>query len=147
MDMQQPAYPLPAFLQGRCDPSVFIKWLNVKSDSLLSRDIKRKKPYALNVTQAVYKQHIYNAVLGSGDADPYTGDALAWELIGTWDPSANHDESYKRKFALMPTVDHVTPDELVFEICSWLVNECKTYLDPQEFVELCAKVVDFRRNA
>ena len=131
-------------MQGRINPSVFIKWLNVKADSLLSGDKRRGKPYAQNVTQAQYKEHIYKAVMKSSDRDPYTGDALEWELIGTWDTSIDHSESYKKQFALIPTVDHVSPDALEFEICSWLVNECKSYLEPEEFVELCKKVVKNR---
>jgi hypothetical protein len=30
----------------------------------------------------------------SGPLDPYSGDRLAWELIGTWDPNADHSENY-----------------------------------------------------
>jgi hypothetical protein len=146
MQTQEPEYPMPARLEGRCTQSVFIKWLNVKADSLLTRDRKRGKPYAMNVTQAFYKGLIYKAVLNSGDFDPYTGDPLAWERIGMWDTTHDHDENYKRTFALMPTVDHITPDVLEFEICSWIVNECKTWLDPQEFIDLCAKIVAYRRK-
>jgi hypothetical protein len=75
----------------------------------------------------------------------YTGDLLAWELIGTWDTSTDyHDEEYKRTFALMPTVDHTNPDVLEFEICLWLANECKSHLRPDEFIQFCQKVVNHR---
>jgi hypothetical protein len=77
-------YPLPAFLEGRCEPSVFYKWINIKA------------------------------------------------------------EEYKKQFALMPTADHINPDKLEFEMCSWLVNECKSYLSPDEFVALCQKIVNHR---
>lgn len=134
-------YPLPAFLAGRCDPVEFHKWINNKADTLRKRDMKHGKPYALNSTKAQYKEKVYSAICNSGDLDPYTGDLLAWELIGTWDTSTRHTEAYKRKFALMPTIDHSDPDVLDFEICSWLINECKTYLTPAEFIALCQKVV------
>jgi hypothetical protein len=134
-------YPLPAFLEGRCVPSEFYKWLYCKADTMLKRDKKRGKPYARAATTATYKGKIYEAVLKSGDYDPYTGDPLAWELIGTWDTSTAHSEEYKRQYALMPTIDHADPDVLAFEICSWLVNECKSYLTPEEFKSLCRRVV------
>jgi hypothetical protein len=139
-----PTYPLPSFLEGRCDQTVFVKWLDVKADSLLSRDKKRGKPYALNTTQAAYKREIYKAVLNSGEYDPYTGDPLAWELIGEWDTGTDQPDGYKKRFRLMPTVDHITPDALEFEICAWQVNDAKAGLNPGEFVELCKKVVKRR---
>lgn len=141
-----PKYPLPAFLEGRCSPQVFYKWLSIKGETLLLRDQKRKKPFSLNATKSQYKQEIYRAVLKSGERDPYTGDALAWELIGTWDTSEPHPEDYKKRFALMPTIDHINPDAHEFEICSWLVNECKSYLNPEEFYQLCRKVVANREQ-
>src|ERR1035437_3291979 len=134
-------YPVPAFLEKRCVPSEFYKWLEVKADTLRKRDLKRGKPYALTATKSDYKGKIYEAVVKSGERDPYTGDLLTWEMIGTWDTSTAHTEEYKRTFALMPTVDHTDPDVLEFEICSWLVNECKTYLRPDEFMDICQKVV------
>ena len=30
-------YTLPSFLEGRCTPAVYIKWLNNKADTLLKR--------------------------------------------------------------------------------------------------------------
>jgi hypothetical protein len=38
-------YPLPAFLQGKCGHSEYLKWLNNKTDTLFKRDKKRGKPY------------------------------------------------------------------------------------------------------
>jgi hypothetical protein len=41
----------------------------------------------------------------------------------------------------MPTVDHIDPfaDTLELEICSWRINECKSGLTPQEFIDVCGK--------
>jgi hypothetical protein len=138
---------MPAFLEGRCTPETYSKWLRVKADYLLERDKKRHKPYAAAATQRTYAEKIHQAVAENGMCDPYTGDRLAWELIGSWDTSHEQPEGYKRKFALMPTVDHKTPDALDFEICAWITNECKTDLGPEEFVEFCRKVVNYRSPA
>ena len=108
--------------------------------------MRRGKPYARTATKAMYKEKIYEAVVNSGERDPYTGDLLSWEIIGTWDTSEHHPAEYKRRFALMPTVDHTNPDVLEFEICSWLVNECKSYLLPEEFVAVCKRVVSNSRK-
>ena len=78
--------------------------------------------------------------------DPYTGDELRWDLIGAWDTGSVHDDSgkYKKQFALMPTVDHIDPEATILEleICSWQSNDCKTDLNPAEFVAFCEKVVE-----
>jgi hypothetical protein len=137
-------YPLPGFLEGRCSHSKYLKWLNNKADTLVKRDKKRGKPYALAATECVYKKEIHDAVLRGGDYDPYTGERLVWELISEWDTSNTKPDGYKKKFGLMPTVDHITEDKLKFEICSWRINGAKSDLGPGEFVELCAKVINFR---
>jgi len=137
-------YPLPSFLEGRCTPSAYYKWLHGKARTILRRDKKRKKPYALVATRAVYKEKIHKAVTDGGQYDPYTGEPLAWKLISKWDSRSDHPDGYKKKFALLPTVDHITPDVLEFEICSWKINDAKCDLTPTEFMELCKKVVKFK---
>jgi hypothetical protein len=141
------AYPLPKYLMGRCTPSMYIKWLNNKADTLLKRDKKREKPYAAAATVRQYKGKIHRAVMQSNGCDPYTGDALAWELIGTWDTSSRQPDGYKKKFGIMPTVDHVDPAALEFEICSWLTNDAKSDLNPDDFIKLCKRVVTFRKKS
>jgi len=137
-------YPLPSFLEGKCTPSAYFKWLDAKANTIFRRDRKRRKPYAIASTVAIYKGKVHNAVTSGGQYDPYTGEPLAWELVSTWDSSRDHPDGYKKKFALMPTIDHITPDVLEFEVCSWEINDAKCDLDPAEFVELCKKVVKFR---
>ena len=107
----------------------------------MKRDKKLRRPYALPATKATYKGKIHDAVMQNGERDPSTGDTLAWELISTWDTSHDQPAGYRKQFALMPTVDHVTVDVLDFEICSWQINAAKSDLSPSEFVELCKKVV------
>lgn len=138
-------YPLPDFLEGICTRALYDKWLTAKAHTLFERDLKRGKPYALNASVSIYKEKIHAAVLAGGQRDPYTGEELRWDLISTWDTSHVQEEGYKKRFALMPTVDHVTPDTLDFVICSWQINDAKSDLSPEEFVALCKKVVDFRK--
>jgi hypothetical protein len=137
------AYPLPVFLEGRCTHSAYVKWLNNKADTLLKRDKKRGKPYAIDAEESDYKKEIHRAVMKSGPEDPYTGEPLAWELIGTWDSHAQPD-GYKRRFYNMPTVDHIVADVLEFEICSWQSNDAKSDMTPVEFVDFCGKVTAHR---
>jgi len=142
-----PTYPLPFYLKGICTPAVYSKWLDNKADTLLKRDKKRRKPYAANATDSLYKQKIHQAVIEGGQFDPFTGDALQWELISLWDTSHDQNENYKKRFALMPTVDHIDPDLLEFEICSWMTNDCKSDLNPAEFVALCKRIAKYRGTA
>lgn len=135
-------YPLPVFLEGRITPAVYLKWLDNRAGSLFKRDKKRQKPYISAGSKVVYKEKIHKAIMDSGEFDPYTGEPLAWELIGTWDTSHDQPEGYERKFALLPTIDHITPAALEFEICSWQINKAKSDLDPAEFVALCKSVVN-----
>jgi hypothetical protein len=139
-------YPLPSFLQGKCEHAVYCKWLRNKADTLLKRDKRRGKPYALAVTKAVYKDAIHRAVIKCDGRDPYTGEALAWEIIGVWDTTHDQPDGYKKKFALLPTVDHVCSDKLEFEICALQTNEAKADLSPEEFVELCKKVTKYQSS-
>jgi hypothetical protein len=142
--MPAPHYPLPPYLQGRITQTRYDNWLRVKSWALLKRDRKRKRPYATPGSITMYKDAVQAAVWASGVTDPYTGDALAWELIDRWDPArAKGDSDYIRQFFPMPTIDHIDPyaDTLAFEICSWQVNLCKSFQDPPEFLDMCRKVV------
>ena len=134
-----PSYPLPSFLEGRCDRAVFAKWLDIKAETLLSRDRNRGKPYAVNASKSGYKQQIYKAVVKSGDRDPYTDDPLAWELIGEWDTASKHPDGYKKKFALIPTVDHASsdaPDMMPF----FLASVCQNYF-VEPMIRFCMKII------
>jgi hypothetical protein len=137
-------YPLPPFLEGTFTQLEYFKWLRNKAHGLLRRDKKRGKPYAAAATKSAYQQEIHEAIMDGGERDPYTGETLEWDLIKQWDSSREQPEGYKKRFVLMPTVDHVTAEELKFEICSFRINEAKADLEPEEFVELCKKVVKYR---
>jgi hypothetical protein len=97
------------------------------------------------ISRTNYSQAIHNAVIETGLYDPYTGDELRWDLISTWNTSVHADSGkYRKKYALMPTVDHIDPQAttLQLEICSWRANSCKSDLNPEEFVAFCEKVVE-----
>jgi hypothetical protein len=139
----QMEYPLPEFLLGRCTPHVYHKWLLNKADTLLKSDKKKKRPYALVATKAVYKKEIHEAVKRSLPYDPYTGENLEWELISQWDTSHEQPEGYRKKFALMPTIDHINPAEFRFGICSWKSNVAKSDMTPDEFIRLCETIDNY----
>jgi hypothetical protein len=69
---------------------------------------------------------------------------LRWDLIATWDPDIAKDSVLMPQYLLLPTADQTDPGKLDFEICSWLVNMCKSHLSADEFVDLCKTVTDFR---
>lgn len=138
----------PAYLQGLCTPAKYRAWIDKKAEDLFCRDKRLKRACALNSSKALYKYAIHQAVLTNGLLDPYTGQTLAWRLISTWDDSKvkNDYRGFKKKCGLLPTVDHVDPDtsDLRFEICSWLVNDCKSCLNSTDFLDLCGRVVKYR---
>jgi hypothetical protein len=139
-------YLLPGYLEGRCSQVLFRKWVDWIAEERLVRDRKIKRPYAIEGHMLLYKQVIYKASL-VGEFDPFTGEFLLWELIGQWDPAKRSPDAVNfKKFALLPTVDHIDPasDILQMEICSWKINTCKGNLNPQEFVELCRRVIGYR---
>jgi hypothetical protein len=139
-------YPLPDFLKGKCTQSFYSKWLANKADDLMNRDMKHDKPYMHGISLMEYRRKIHEAVIETGLYDPYTGDELRWDLIGTWDADRIPADSgkYKKKYALMPTVDHIDPEAttLELEICSWQVNDCKSDFNPADFAAFCVKVVE-----
>jgi len=141
---------VPDVLKSKVSQATYREWLNVKASSLRKRDLRLKKPFAAATPRGVYMQKLHEAVAAAGLVDPYSGDSLRWDQIGTWDPQeAKGNPAYKRQFALLPTADHIDPDApmLAFEICSWVSNTAKTFLTPQEFVALCRKIVEHRLAA
>jgi len=140
-------YRLPSFLSGICTQTGYSKWLLNKADKIIKRDRRRNKSYVVNMTMKDYAQKIHAAVLKNGMFDPYTGDKMDWKLISKWDCSKDQPDGYKKKFAMMPTVDHVHADILEFEICSWKTNTAKADLEPDEFINLCKKIAKYRKSS
>ncbi|MDD5673182.1 MAG: hypothetical protein PHC61_03380 [Chitinivibrionales bacterium] len=105
-----------------------------------------------------YALKIQKAVPATGLNDPYTGQLLRWDLIGTWDSKKKIDRlramaakprGFNNDLYLLPTIDHKSPaaQELDIEICSLRINCCKGSLNPDEFVALCKQVVDFKAKS
>jgi hypothetical protein len=134
-------YFLPFFLTGICTLAVYMEWLAQRAYKLHKRDREQGRPYGLAGSISSYKKAVHAAVIAAGLLDPFTGETMRWELIGTWNDN-DHTNAKKKDFYLMPTVDHVDPyaEVLELEICSWRINESKSNLTPDEFVDVCRKV-------
>jgi hypothetical protein len=144
-------YFLPLFLKGVCTEAEYLRWLDRKASHLYSSDKTLKRPCVRNATCRVYKLLIHHAVLECGLCCPYTGEKLRWDLLSAWDDASakNPDQALVKKFSGLPTVDHIDPygNAPAFEICSWLVNRCKSEMTPEEFIAQCRKIIAFRRKA
>jgi hypothetical protein len=138
-------YFLPDFLQGICTLADYKKWLYVRARELFNKDRRLNRPWVNGMNAAMYKMLIHEAVVRGGLIDPFTGETMQYDLIGTWNAfiPTSHDPAVMIKFALLPTVDHINPgaDTLAFEICSFAINKCKSSLNPSDFVALCEKIV------
>ena len=137
-----PKYPLPDVLKGKCSQEDYTHWLYGKAGAHIRRDLKRGNTLA---TPELYRQAIHAAVCDGGDKDAYTGKPLRWDLIRTYDnkKAKAGKRKYKQKFADLPTLDHVD-DGLGFpnfKICSWKINDCKSDLTHEEFIEVCRQVI------
>src|SRR5437764_5903952 len=104
--MASKKYVLPTFLEGRCAPDTYVRWLDRKAKAHIKRDRKRGNASAM---REAYMRAIHDAVVDSGGRDAYTGELLEWELISTYDneQSKAGRREYKKTLALLPTVDHV----------------------------------------
>jgi|GEM_PF-774403 hypothetical protein len=143
-------YFLPDFLKDILPESRYRRWLVRKTSHLYHTDKKQNRPCVGNATGRLYKQLIHEAVLANGLLDRFTGERLRWDLLGTWDDSftKNPSQALVKKFSLLPTVDHIDPCAAApgFEICSWLVNRCKSDMTPDEFISQCKNVIAFRKS-
>ena len=133
---------MPQFLKQCLTEQKYERWLSRRASSLVKRDKKRGNKSA---NRERYKIAIHEAVLGCGAFDHYTGEELKWSLLGTYNNAESQAERRegKKKFALLPTVDHVGDGlgEANFKICAWRTNDAKNDLSHEEFVILCRRVV------
>jgi len=140
--MSSTKYPLPPFLKDRCSEQVYLRWLSRKAKAHVKRDRARENSSA---TGEEYKNAIHKAVVTSDGLDDYTGEALDWNLISLYnnEEAKKGRRAYKKKFAKLPTVDHVGDGTgpADFVICTWRTNDCKNDLPRAEFVEFCRAVI------
>jgi hypothetical protein len=137
-------YPVPDCIKLDCDQVRYKRWLHRKAVAHVKRDRKRQT----TCTVAQYKAAIHAAACASEGKDFYTGEQLAWSLVSKWDnESAKSGRAkYKKSMALLPTLDHTTDEkgQPKFVICSWYVNDVKSDLTPEEFLQLCKRVLEYR---
>jgi hypothetical protein len=138
------SYAVPDSIKSQCDQVKYSRWLHRKAMAHVKRDRKRDRL----CTVAQYKAEIHAAVCEAGGRDFYTGEALDWSLVSTWDnDSAKSGRTkYKKTLALLPTIDHTLDKEgrPKFVICSWYVNDVKSDLTLDEFYGLCKRVLKYR---
>jgi hypothetical protein len=140
--MASTKYALPAFLEEHCGEQAYIRWLSRKAKTHVKRDRARENSSA---TREEYMMAIHKAVVQSGGFDEYTGEALDWNLISAYNNEESKEgrRAYKKKFAKLPTADHVGDGTgpADFVICGWRTNDCKNDLPRAEFIELCRAVL------
>lgn len=138
-------YSLPTFLGNKVSQESYQRWLQRKAQAHVKRDRLRGNSSA---SSEAYREAIHNAVIESDSLDAYTGEPLEWELISLYDnkESKNMGRDYKKKFALLPTVDHVDDGKgpANFRICSWRTNDAKNNLELPEFITLCKSVLKYQ---
>jgi hypothetical protein len=135
-------YSLPPFLGNKVSQESYERWLQRKAQAHVKRDRQRGNSSA---SGEAYREAIHNAVIESNSLDAYTGEPLDWKLISQYDNSESKKmgRDYKKKFALLPTVDHIGDGKgpANFRICGWRTNDAKNDLDPLEFITLCESVL------
>jgi hypothetical protein len=135
-------YQLPSFLSGQVTQEIYERWLRHKAQAHVKRDRRRGN---ITANGDAYRFAIHSAVLECDGHDTYTGEELKWSLISQYnnDEAKQQRRDYKRRFALLPTVDHVgngmgTAD---FKICGWRTNDAKNDLELSAFLDLCQAVL------
>lgn len=74
----------------------------------------------------------------------WTGEPLAWELIGTYDntEAAAGKGEHKKQYAMLPTIDHRSNEPGTdFVICAWRTNDAKHDMAADELLEFCRAVI------
>ena len=132
-------YELPPFLENTVvTRRVYVRWLHRKAQAHARRDSKR---WGRTIRVSCYKRAIHRAVLQSKGRDFYTHEELDWSLVSKYDnrESQSQGAKYKKRFALLPTVDHADPEskKADFRICGWRTNDCKNDLTMAELRTFC----------
>jgi hypothetical protein len=136
--------PAPEWMPAECKLT-YPSWVQRKAVTLCKRDQKRGGTG--NVQH--YRLAIHDAVLASDGRDHWTGEALDWHLIGTYDnrDSAAGTSEHKKQFAMVPTIDHLTDEpEPNFVICAWRTKDAKHDMSPKELLTFCRAVIAHSPN-
>ena len=111
-----------------------------KAEAVTRRDKRRGGKYS--VKEAI--EAIHQAFHRCNGFDPYDGSKLNPKLLGEYknEDAKAEGAAHKRRFAMLPTVDHVTAKPVAdFEIVSWQTNDAKGDMPPEEFIAYCRRVV------
>ena len=142
-------YELPPFLKDKgVTRQVYVRWLRRKAQAHARRDRRR---WSQTIRISVYKEAIHQAVVRSKGRDFYTHEELDWSLISKYDnrDSQSKGVEYKKKFALLPTVDHADPEskKTDFQICGWRTNDCKNDLTLAELRSFCETLLSAQASS
>ena len=121
------------------------KMLQRKAVAVTRRDKRRDGKYS--VKEAI--EAIHEAFHRCNGFDPYDGSKLDPELLGEYknEEAKAQRAAYKRRFAMLPTIDHVTAKPVAdFEIVSWQTNDAKGDMPPEEFIAYCRRVVEVAKH-
>lgn len=140
---------LPTFLSKYLiSEDAFLRWI----DRQAARHLRHSKKRGLKGSKSAFRQAILDAVNACGGRDFYTGKALDWRKISTWnnEDAKKQGKAYKRLFHDLPTVDHADsfdPSRPSFRICAWKTNDAKGDLSLEEFLELCRRIMAHARRS
>jgi hypothetical protein len=129
------------------DQAVYKRWLQRKAKSLARRDRKYLQSQGKDTRTVVVKEYkiaIRDAVCECQGKDAYTGEVLDWTLLSEWknEKAKKGKRTYKKDFALLPTVDHVDGRVVAkFKICAWRTNDAKNDLSLNELIDFCKKII------
>jgi hypothetical protein len=136
-------YQLPSFLNETITQEAYEKWLRRKAQAHVKRDRRRGNKTAIGEK---YRIAIHVAVNNCGGFDAYSGEKLDWSLISQYDNDESKEKGrgYKKRFALLPTVDHIGDGTgpADFKICGWRTNDAKNDLSLDEFLLVCQVVLE-----
>ena len=104
--MKMRKYQRPVFLENVIEQETYERWLHRKAVAHVRRDRSRGNETATNEE---YKIEIHRAVTECDGRDFYTNERLDWSLLSKYNNEASkkHGRTYKKKFALLPSVDHI----------------------------------------
>ena len=136
--------PSPDWIPGTTK-HIYPGWVQRKAVTLCKRDQKRGG----NGNVQHYRLAIHQAVVASEGRDHWTGEWLAWDLIGTYDPreAAVDKGEHRKQFAMLPTIaQRCAEPGAEFVVCAWRTNDAKHDMTPEELLAFCTAIVHHSPN-
>ena len=129
-----------ALAWGGLSNKEYIDLLRKKAVAITKRDKKRGGTYSVKEAIGAIDRAFHRC----NGFDPYDGSKLDPELFNQYNNNESKEKraAYKRRFALLPTIDHVKAEPVAdFQIVSWQTNDAKGDMSPDEFIAFCRRVV------